>query len=179
MPQGICVGFTLSMSVSKPSKSARKREYLALQSLGEKLIGLNADQLANIPLDERLLDAVMRAKSMKAHGALRRQKLLIGKLMRDIDPEPIRAALEEIGRDERLARDLFRDSERWRDRIAAEGADGLSEFFGLIGSENRDLQEQSRAHDAATDDRTRRLIRRRIFSEVHRELARKLHRHPG
>ena len=164
------------MSESKPSKSARKRQYQALQSLGEKLIGLNAEQLANMPLDERLREAVMSAKNMKAHGALRRQKQFIGKLMRQIDPEPIRAALEEAGSEERLARDLFRESEQWRDRIAADGPDGLSDFFALIGTENRQLQEQSRAHDVATDDRTRRLIRRRIFSEVHTELARRMHR---
>lgn len=162
------------MSELKPSKSARKRQHLALQSLGEKLIGLNAGQLANIPLDERLREAVMSAKNMKAKGALRRQKQFIGKLMRQTDPEPIRAALEEVGSEERLARDLFRESEHWRDRIAADGADGLSDFFALIGSENRQLQDQSIAHDAATDDRARRLIRRKIFSEVHRELAGRL-----
>lgn len=159
------------MSLSKPSKSARKREYLALQSLGERLIDLNADQLASIALDEQLLDAVRQAQGMKAHGALRRQKQLIGKLMRQVDPETIRIALDAIGREDRKAKAIFREAERWRDRIAAEGAQALAEFFACVGSENHELRQQSIAHDTARDDKSRRLARRRIFTEVHRELA--------
>lgn len=162
------------MPAPKPSKSARKREYQALQSLGEGLIGLSTEQLAGVPLDERLLEAVQSAKKMKSHGALRRQKQFIGKLMRQVDPEPIRAAFEELGRDDRLARDLFREAELWRDRIVADRENGLADFFDVIGAGNPALEEQSRAHDSAKDEKARRLIRRRIFSEVHRELAAKI-----
>jgi len=83
---------------SKPSKSARKREYLALQKLGEELVTLRESDLLSIPLDEDLLDAVQEARRIKAHGALRRQKQYIGKLMRHVDPEPINAALERLRR---------------------------------------------------------------------------------
>jgi ribosome-associated protein len=81
---------------SKPSKSARKREYLALQKLGEDLITLRESELLSMPLDEDLLEAVQEARRIKAHGALRRQKQYIGKLMRHVDPEPINAALERL-----------------------------------------------------------------------------------
>ena len=166
------------MPDSKPSKSARKREYQALQTLGERLIDLNTAQLASIPLGDQLMEAVRTAKAMKAHGALRRQKQLIGKLMRDIDPEPIRVALDAFGRDAQLTKQLFRESERWRDRIAEEGATALADFFALVGAENRELREQARAHENAIDDKSRRLIRRRIFSEVHRELASRMQNAP-
>jgi ribosome-associated protein len=43
-------------------------------------------------------DAVLEARRIKAHGALRRQKQYIGKLMGRIDPEPIREALERLRR---------------------------------------------------------------------------------
>ncbi len=162
------------MSFSKPSKSARKREHLALQSLGERLIDLNNEQLASISLDDQLLEAVHTAKGMRAHGALRRQKQLIGKLMREVDPEPIRAALDAFGRHDKLAKEVFREAERWRDRIAAEGSTALAEFFELIGGENRELKEQSKAYEAATHDKARRLIRRKIFSEIHKEIAAKM-----
>jgi ribosome-associated protein len=66
----------------KPSKSALKREYIALQKLGEELISLKESDLEGI----------------KAHGALRRQKQYIGKLMRHIDPEPLRAAVAKLRR---------------------------------------------------------------------------------
>jgi ribosome-associated protein len=83
---------------SKPSKSARKREYIALQKLGEELIALKASDLDRLPLDDNLRDAVLEAKQMKAHGALRRQKQYIGKLMRHIDPEPIRSEIAKLRR---------------------------------------------------------------------------------
>ncbi|RZV37575.1 MAG: DUF615 domain-containing protein [Chromatiales bacterium] len=86
------------MDESKPSKSARKREYLALQKLGEELVTLRESELLSMPLDEDLLEAVQEARRIKAHGALRRQKQYIGKLMRHVDPEPINAALERLRR---------------------------------------------------------------------------------
>ena len=84
------------MDELKPSKSARKREYLALQKLGEELITLRESDLQAMSLDEDLLEAVLDAKRMKKHGALRRQKQYIGKLMGRVDPEPIRTALERL-----------------------------------------------------------------------------------
>ena len=85
------------MDDSKPSKSARKREYLALQKLGEDLVLLLESDLRAMSLDEDLLDAVLEAKRLKKRGALRRQKQYIGKLMGRLeDPEPVRAALERI-----------------------------------------------------------------------------------
>lgn len=86
------------MDELKPSKSARKREYLALQKLGEELITLKQSDLDALPLDENLRDAVMKAQQMKAHGALRRQKQYIGKLMGHIDPEPLRVEMAKLRR---------------------------------------------------------------------------------
>lgn len=86
------------MTELKPSKSARKREYLAAQKLGEELITLKPSELDQLPLDEDLLQAVVEARQIKAHGALRRQKQYIGKLMRELDAEPIRSALLELRR---------------------------------------------------------------------------------
>ena len=82
----------------KPSKSARKREYIALQKLGEELITLKQTELDCLPLDESLLEAILEAKQIKAHGALRRQKQYIGKLMRHIDPEPLRVEMAKLRR---------------------------------------------------------------------------------
>jgi len=81
---------------TKPSKSARKREYLALQKLGEELITLKQSDLYSLPLDDDLRLAVTEARQIKARGALRRQKQYIGKLMRHIDPEPLRSELAKL-----------------------------------------------------------------------------------
>ncbi|MEY3466491.1 MAG: hypothetical protein RL603_2091 [Pseudomonadota bacterium] len=77
----------------RPSKSARKRAAHAAQALGERLIALKESELAKLPLPEALASAVREAQRIKARGGLARQRQYIGKLMRDIDPEPIEAAL--------------------------------------------------------------------------------------
>jgi ribosomal 50S subunit-associated protein YjgA (DUF615 family) len=97
----------------KPSKTARKREQLELQQLGERLIELTPEELQALPIEERLREAVLAATKIRSHGALRRQKQLIGKLMRSCDPEPIRQALEARGAEDRRAKRVFADTE-WR-----------------------------------------------------------------
>lgn len=84
------------MTELKPSKSARKRDYLALQKLGEELITIRLSDLDSLPLQDVLLEAVREARAIKSHGALRRQKQYIGKLMRQIDPEPIREGMRRL-----------------------------------------------------------------------------------
>ncbi len=86
------------MDDTKPSKSERKREHIALQKLGEELISLRESEIEALPIDEDLREAVLEARRIRANGALRRQKQYIGKLMRQVDPEPIRAALARISR---------------------------------------------------------------------------------
>jgi ribosome-associated protein len=156
---------------SKPSKSARKREHLALQSLGEQLIGLTHQQLEGIGLEERLFEAVSAAKSMRAHGALRRQKQLIGKLMRNVDPEPIRAAIDALGGDDKLAKKIFRESEEWRDRITGDDPDALAALFDYLGHQNQALVNEVKSYRSATADKFRKQAKRRIFREIHKEIT--------
>lgn len=109
----------------RPSKSARKRASDDLQALGEQLIDLPQSELNALPLPEQLRDAVMLARRIKAHGGLYRQKQFIGKLMRKIDAEPIRAAMSAKDERERQAAMRFRRIEQWRDRLLKEGAGAL------------------------------------------------------
>lgn len=155
---------------SKPSKSARKREFQALQELGEQLIGLTDEQLDGIELDESLRTAVMAARSIKAHGALRRQKQLIGKLMRKTDPEPIRHALGELGADDRRAKRVFRDAEQWRNRLQEDGDDALRAFLDIVGGESPGVTEALGAWRRAVNERDRKAASRRLFREVHYEI---------
>jgi ribosome-associated protein len=82
----------------RPSKSARKREAAAAQDLGERLIALKEADIAALQLPEKLFDAIMLAKRINSRGGLARQRQYIGKLMRDVDPAPIEAALIEKSR---------------------------------------------------------------------------------
>ncbi len=159
------------MADSKPSKSAKKREFLARQALGEQLVGLTVEQLRNMDLEENLFDAVVGASKIKSRGAFRRQCQLIGKLMRSVDPEPIRRALEVLQRQEKTAKEIFRRAEFWRDRIMQRERDGLNEFFEMTGRVNGDLTSSLNEYLASSGDVAKRALRRKIFRLVHVELT--------
>jgi ribosome-associated protein len=76
-----------------PSKSRRKRDMLELQQLGEELLTFADAALRQMGLPEPLFEAIESARRIKAHGGRRRQLQYIGKLMRNLDTVPIRAAI--------------------------------------------------------------------------------------
>jgi ribosome-associated protein len=90
-----------------PSKSARKREAHALQKLGEALVKMRQPDLDRLPLPENLREAIDEARRLTHRGALSRQRQYIGKLMREVDVEPIEAALAALN-EERNARARMR-----------------------------------------------------------------------
>lgn len=150
-----------------------------MQSLGEALIDLSNEQLESIGLDERLLDAVLAAKSFRAHGALRRQKQLIGKLMRDVDPEPIRAAIHAFSTSDRREKQVFREAEEWRDRITAGDAEALARFFDFVGRESAELVSEVSSLRSAVHDKARKSAKRRIFRLIHKEIELKVQNDTG
>ena len=108
-----------------PSKSALKRRMLALQQLGEVLVGLSEKQLENISVeDERLLDAIREAKAMRSRSARRRHMQLIGKIMRDIDAEAIETALQAMDNQRKEDANSFHQLEQLRDEVMAAGVKG-------------------------------------------------------
>lgn len=99
----------------------------ALQDLGESLVALEPAKLHELALPERLVDAIALARGITRHEARRRQMQYLGRLMRGIDPEPIKAALERFAAMPRAERARFAAAERWRDRLL-ENADAATEF---------------------------------------------------
>ena len=92
----------------------------ALQDLGTELVMLNADQLAQIELPERLHEAITDAQRIRDFEGRRRQMQFIGKLMREIDPAPIRAKLDEWSGVARAGTAQQHLVERWRERLLAD-----------------------------------------------------------
>ena len=80
------------------SKTQVKKEMLALQALGEKLVELTANQIKKIDMPLELRDALLFAKTINRGEARRRQLQYVGVLMREADPEPIQKALDTIRR---------------------------------------------------------------------------------
>ncbi len=102
------------------SRTVDKKTAEAAQVLGERLIALRPEQLDQLDLSQGLHDALLEAKRLTAHGAIRRQRQYIGKLMRDEILEPIEAKLSEweFGRKTEVVR--MQRMEQWRDRLLAD-----------------------------------------------------------
>lgn len=99
------------------SKTEKKKEALSLQKIGERLVKLSTDQLEDFNLPAELRDAVTFAKTIKSHGALKRQMQFIGTLMRKIDTGPVQEALDEIDRGNYRKAAAFKETEIWRDEL--------------------------------------------------------------
>ena len=148
-----------------PSKSALKRRMLALQALGETLVGLSEKQLANIPIeDERLLEVIGEARGMKSHSARRRHLQLIGKLMRDTDAAPIAQALKVMDRQRRDKADTFHELEKLRDEVMAAGAGGVELVLGRWpGADRQHLRQLLLQHQRESERGKPPAARRKLF----------------
>jgi len=137
-------------------RGIEKRKAEALQELGEELIGLKPELLARFDLPDPLRDAILAAQRINSHGALRRQRQYVGKLMRKVEAAPIRDRLLEIRGEDAMTRARLHRAERWRDRLIAEGDTALTELLAeapqadrvRLRTLTRDSQRE-RANDAA------------------------------
>ena len=102
------------------SKTKAKEEVEALQELGRRLVSVGNDRLKKVDIPEALRDAVLEAKKISSHGALRRQMQYIGKLMRDVDTDPIQEMLDELDGISNKANARFHALEKLRDRLLAD-----------------------------------------------------------
>ena len=160
------------MTIDKPSKTARKREQQALQDLGEHLIPLKSSELDAIGLSEGLLQAVRAATRMKSHGALKRQKQLIGKLMRQADADLVRARLDALGARDRVEKQMFAKAEKWRDRLLTGGPQALQEFETASGAPDPELNQLLADLAVTVNERIEKTLKRQVFRRVHAILIR-------
>lgn len=112
------------------SKSQRKREMAALQDVGTALVKLSRGRLEKFDLPENLLSAILEAQRLTSHGAIRRQMQYIGKLMRDVEIEPIAEQLAAVRGESAAAKAEFHGIERWRARLL-ENDQALTEWLAL------------------------------------------------
>jgi ribosome-associated protein len=105
---------------ARASKSARKRDAASLQELGVQLAALPDREIDDLGLPDNLSTALRDLRRLPTHGAQLRQRQYIGKLMRNIDPEPVLAKLKE--RKQRHDGEIrhFQKIEGWRDRLLKE-----------------------------------------------------------
>ena len=119
------------------SKSARKREAASLQELGVKLAALPDQEIRDLELPENLFIALRALRRLPSHGAQVRQRQYIGKLMREIDPEPVLAKLAERKHRHDLEIRHFQQIERWRDRLLSDAGGAIDALLSECPSADR------------------------------------------
>ena len=123
------------------SKTEMKTDMDALQKLGEELVGLKPSVLDKFPLSEDLAQAIKDAQRFK-NEAKRRQLQYIGKVMRNVDPEPIQAALDKIRNKHSQATVELHKLEQLRDRVVAEGDAAISDVMEMYPEADRQRLRQ-------------------------------------
>ncbi len=124
------------------SKSQIKREMHALQELGKELVNLPKEQFAKIELPEELYDAIVEARHVHQHGALKRQLQYIGKRMRTVNAEEVRGQLDTLTGQSKQAAAALHHVERWRDRLLEDGDTALAELIAEFPHTDRQYLRQ-------------------------------------
>jgi ribosome-associated protein len=134
-----------------PTKTELKRQAHAVQALADRLVEAPPELVAGLGLPDKLVDAIGLARRITSRAALLRQRQYVAKLMRGLDPEPIRATLDASAASARRDAARFRRAERWRDRMVEDGRPAIAEFLSEFPGADRD--ELDRLAAAARRDR--------------------------
>ncbi|MCP3687170.1 MAG: DUF615 domain-containing protein [Gammaproteobacteria bacterium] len=150
------------------SKSQLKRESQAVHKLGKRLTELSTDQLATIPLDEPVLEAIALAhKIQNKRSALKRHFLFLAKLLRARDTETILAAVESFDISSHIQIQRHHQAERWRDEILQHGFDAIELF--VVDQPNADrqtLRQLWRNYTHAKNDSRKLQQARQIYKNI-------------
>jgi ribosome-associated protein len=123
------------------SKTELKRDMEELQKLGEELVGLKPSVLEKFPIPEDLAHAISDAQRFK-NEARRRQLQYIGKVMRNIDIEPLQAALDKYRNKHSQASAELHKLEQLRDNVVEQGDVAINQVLDLYPSADRQQLRQ-------------------------------------
>ncbi len=125
---------------SEPSRSQLRRDALDILKLAEALAAMPEALLERLALDDALAEEVRRTRAVTSHIARKRQTQFLAKQLRRLDREalaPIREALSTDREQARRNAAVLHRTERWRDRLLAEGDDALAELLAAFPQADR------------------------------------------
>jgi len=126
-----------------PSKSQLKRDTHALQQLGTDLLDIPEPDWDSLDLSEGLTAALRETKRLRPRSSARKRQLqYIGKLMRNIDAEPIRQYFIRRRLEHSKTTKAHHDLEAWRDRLINDGDSAIEEFLKLQPAADRQQLRQ-------------------------------------
>ncbi|HLS84000.1 MAG TPA: ribosome biogenesis factor YjgA, partial [Arenimonas sp.] len=115
-----------------PSRSAQRRDALAVLEMARQLVELPEAVLARIGMDEDLRELVRTSRKITAQIARKRQIQYLAKHLRRLDEEAlavIRSALQHDRAEHLREARALHAVEHWRDRLLEEGDAALSELL--------------------------------------------------
>ena len=109
------------------SKSQVKRELRELHDLGKQLVELPSAHFLQVPVSDKLREAVIAAKKMKLAASKRQLKFVSG-LMQEEDEVAIRTAMEKLRKPHKQEVEQFHEIEQWRDALLEGNQDLANEL---------------------------------------------------
>jgi ribosome-associated protein len=158
--------------IEPASKSQLKRDSHNIQNLGKRLTALSTDQLARMPVDEAILEAIALAhKIHNKRSALKRHYQFLGKLLRARDTQAIFTALQAIDQESQHSIQRHHRAEHWRDQIIDKGIDAINALVDEIDLiDRKKLRQLWRNHENAKTDAKKIQHSRLIYKEIKRAL---------
>ncbi|QNW94282.1 ribosome-associated protein [Acinetobacter seifertii] len=121
----------------RASKTEQKKAVQRMAALGEQLAQLSIKQIQKLPVDERLIDALLEVQNISSFEARRRQFQRIGKLLRNEDETVILSYLTPQQGAKKQAQLM-----RWVDRMIEQGDPAINEFSKIYNASERHTLRQ-------------------------------------
>jgi ribosome-associated protein len=121
---------------SRPSRTEQTRAATAVNKLGIQLTSLSEEDLRRLELPERVHAEIEICQQLKPKSR-GRQNRLIGQLLRAEDHEDIRARLDDLSRLRRLSAQQEKVTERWLERLLADGVSGVEALIAEYPTADR------------------------------------------
>ncbi|MCG9271123.1 ribosome biogenesis factor YjgA [Acinetobacter baumannii] len=121
----------------RASKTEKKKAVQRMAALGEQLAQLSIKQIQKLPVDERLIDALLEVQNISSFEARRRQFQRVGKLLRNEDETVILSYLTPQQGAKKQAQLM-----RWVDRMIEQGDPAINEFSKIYNASERHTLRQ-------------------------------------
>lgn len=121
----------------RASKTEQKKAVQRMAALGEQLAELSPKQIQNLPVEERLIEALLDVQLISSHEARRRQFQRVGKLLRNEDESVILSYLTPQQGSKKIAQ-----LQRWVERIIKDGDVVINEFVKTYNAAERHTLRQ-------------------------------------
>lgn len=121
----------------RASRTEQKKAVQRMAALGEQLAQLSTKQIQKLPVDERLIDALLEVQRISSFEARRRQFQRVGKLLRNEDETVILSYLTpQQGAKKQM------QLMRWVDRMIEQGDPVINEFSKVFNASERHTLRQ-------------------------------------